>query len=304
MLKVLHIADKKSYRYRRVLLGELLEKDDRFSYISYEDNITDFNSFYEAVKNENIDVVIVSSPKHVSLVSATKLCENFNVVFDYSDNWMWVPHTRAFIKKSKFIGTSSLGLKNKAESVSTKNIPINYYPNGCYMDYAYNGKSIYNNKYIYAGQIYKLDIEYLNEILKRDNAHLDIYNLYNKSTYDISKVLDEDHITIYDELNRENLLKKMEEYEGCIIAFQDIPACTLGMLPLKFFDCMMLHKPVYFHNCGELENKDFSKVAFNLQNYELGSQRPKDSDYEEIITKYQMEKSLKNFIDDIYEAFK
>lgn len=307
-MRVLYIHGTKSrVRYRREVLRELLEKDGRFDVESVE---TPFDkkepdALCDRLERGDYDIVLSSNPWWLGETNGRVVADMASrpeklVVYDLSDNWSPDELSVRLMRMSDMVGVSARYLAELAK----ENCPTTgFYPNGVRSSSIERDDSFTTAaRYVYAGQLRKLDLSALDRLLTLDPAgEVDVYAVDYDSVADVVMDLVPERVHILEPVTHKDLQGRLHAYRYGLALFKAAETTVRGMLPDKYFDYCQAGIPTVYSNCTELAHEDFKRTAFdvNADGFSLGSIAPAAEDFQAVVEKYDMRKSLLRFIDDM-----
>ena len=311
MVKLLYIHEMSDHvAYRREILQELLENDGRFEVenIDRPTSYEDLNTVYDRLETGDYDILLSSDPFWIRETNGRAVAGVASqpqklVVYDLSDNWVRKDLSLRLMRLSDMVGTSSRYLENLAK----ENCPtVKLYPNGIRATSIEKDESFTTTaRYVYSGQIRKLNLVALDRLLALDpEGEVDIYAI-DKERADAVEGYVSPRVHILEPIPYESLMGRLHAYKYGLVLFPVAGATKYGMLPDKYFDYCQAGIPTIYSNCNELAHKDFQKTAFDIysDNFSLEKINPTQEDFQEVISSYNMRKSLSAFIEDMIALY-
>ena len=102
----------------------------------------------------------------------------------------------------------------------------------------------------------------------------------------------------------EEIRQSLSKYKAGLVAFKPEKYVDKGMLPMKTFDYIFADLPIFYNHCPELEDEDFSRVAFKSDKYSLSdvfNARIDSNEFGRLKSKYDLNKSFEMIFESVRE---
>lgn len=245
------------HEYRRYRLNKWLTN-------LYGDKVTTYNSIEPSIVNVYNSNIILSKPiLPIKLINLLHRQNNF-ILFDRTDNWgacdVHNKYRELEVIKASDVVTNSAHYLYEDSLVSNTNSKL--VTNGCTDVMPIYGYKFDKPTAIYAGvNSNKLNIPFIESLAELHPDWNFLILLNNEVRFKHPNIILSTYISDIDAYY--NILSRC--HVG-LIPFYDT-GWTRGMLPLKVYDYMKAHLPIYYLNCNEC--KWFSDVAYNANEYQL-----------------------------------
>ncbi len=307
-MRVLYIHDTTSkVRYRREVLRELLEADRRFlvENVCNPSTYEEMEGLYTKLESDAYDIVLASNPFWLDGTNGRAVAGIASkpgrlMAYDLSDNWEAGENSVRLMRLSDFVGASSRYL----EGLARMHCPnVGLYPNGVRCKSVVPDNSFTTtSRYVYSGQLRKLDLEALDRLMAIDpDGEADIYAIDHEENGEAYRELMGERCHVMPAIPYDMLMARLHAYRYGLAFFIPVSQTMQGMLPDKYFDYCQAGIPTLFSNCGELAHEDFRKTAFDINacGFSLDGVAPAGEDFKAVCDAYNMERSLKRFINDM-----